>query len=52
MAGAGAILLPLLVLDWRLSRPRGALLVLSYAGYLVFLIWRQGWLTPSLIGMG
>ena len=51
MVGAGALLLPLLILDWRLSRPRGALLVLSYACYLVFLVWRQGWLTPSLIGM-
>jgi cation:H+ antiporter len=52
MAAAGAVLLPLLILDWRLSRPRGALLVLSYACYLVFLVWRQGLLTSSLVGAG
>jgi cation:H+ antiporter len=52
MAAASALLLPLLIVDWRLSRVRGALLVLSYACYLVFLIWRQGWFPAVLIGMG
>ncbi len=52
MAGASAILLPLLIVDWRLSRVRGALLVLSYACYLVFLVWRQGWFPSILNGMG
>lgn len=52
MAGASALLLPMLVSRWRLSRPRGALLVLSYAGYLVFLAWRQGLVTPAVIGLG
>ena len=52
MAGASAILLPFLIVDWRLSRVRGALLVLSYMCYLVFLMWRQGWIPSALIGMG
>jgi cation:H+ antiporter len=52
MAAASALLLPLLVTRWRLSRPRGALLVLSYACYLVFLAWREGLVTPQTIGIG
>jgi len=52
MAAASALLLPLLATRWRLTRPRGALLLLSYACYLVFLAWRQGWVVPSMIGMG
>jgi cation:H+ antiporter len=52
MAAASALLLPMLATHWRLTRPRGALLLLSYAGYLVFLAWRQGWVTPAMIGMG
>ena len=52
MAAASALLLPLLATHWRLTRPRGALLLLSYACYLVFLAWRQGWVTPAMIGMG
>lgn len=50
MAAASALIVPLLVSRWRLSRPRGALLVLAYACYLVFLAWRQGLLTPAMIG--
>jgi cation:H+ antiporter len=52
MAAASALLLPLLATRWRLTRPRGALLLLSYACYLVFLAWRQGWAVPSMVGMG
>ena len=52
MAAASALLLPLMATHWRLTRPRGALLLLSYACYLVFLAWRQGWVTPAMIGMG
>ncbi len=52
MAAASALLLPLLVTRWRLSRPRGALLVLSYACYLVFLAWREGLVSPQTIGIG
>jgi cation:H+ antiporter len=51
MAAASALLLPLLITSWRLTRPRGALLVLSYACYLVFLAWRQGLVTPAMIGL-
>lgn len=51
MAGASALIVPLLVSRWRLSRPRGALLVASYACYLVFLAWRQGLVTPQMIGL-
>lgn len=52
LAAASALIVPLLVSRWRLSRPRGALLLASYAGYLVFLAWRQGLVTPQMIGLG
>jgi cation:H+ antiporter len=52
MVGASAALLPLLAMRWRLSRPRGALLALCYFGYVVFLVWRQGLLPLSLLGIG
>jgi len=49
--GASALLLPLLSANWRLSRAKGALLVLCYAGYVGFLAWRQGLLPPGLLGL-
>jgi len=52
MAAASALLLPLLITSWRLTRPRGALLVLTYACYLIFIAWRQGLVTPAMIGIG
>jgi len=52
MAAASALLVPLLLSSWRLSRPRGALLVLGYCAYVVFLAWRQGLVTPAMIGLG
>jgi cation:H+ antiporter len=52
MAGAAAALLPLLAMRWSLSRPRGALLALSYVCYVAFLGWRQGLLPLSLLGIG
>ena len=52
MVGASAVLLPLLAMRWRLSRPRGALLALAYVCYVGFLVWRQGLLTPALLGIG
>lgn len=52
MGAASALIVPLLISRWRLSRPRGALLVLSYACYLLFVAWRQGLVTPSMIGLG
>jgi cation:H+ antiporter len=42
LAGAAAVLLPLLAMRWRLSRPRGILLMLAYGCYVAFLLWRQG----------
>lgn len=51
LAAASALIVPLLVSRWRLSRPRGALLLVSYACYLVFLAWRQGLVTPQMIGL-
>ena len=51
MLGAGALLLPLLASGWRLSRPQGAMLLASYVGYVVFLAWRQGFVTPAMIGL-
>jgi hypothetical protein len=38
--------------NWRLSRPQGAFLLLSYLGYVAFLAWRQGLITPSMLGAG
>jgi cation:H+ antiporter len=52
LVGAGALLLPMLASNWRLSRPQGALLLVSYAGYLAFLAWRQGLWTPQMLGLG
>ena len=52
MAGAAAALLPLLAMRWSLTRPRGALLALSYVCYVAFLVWRQGLLPLSLLGSG
>jgi cation:H+ antiporter len=52
MAGASAALLPLLAMRWRLSRPRGVLLALCYVCYVAFLVWRQGLLSLSLLGIG
>jgi cation:H+ antiporter len=52
MAAAAALLIPLLLSSWRLSRPRGAVLVLAYGVYVVFLCWRQGLVTPAMVGLG
>jgi cation:H+ antiporter len=51
LAAASAALLPLLAMRWRLSRPRGVLLMLAYGCYLAFLLWRQG-LLPDRIPWG
>ncbi len=42
LAGAALLLLPLLAMRWRLSRPRGILLMIAYGCYVAFLLWRQG----------
>lgn len=42
MLGASAFLVPLLAMNWRLSRFKGALLLLAYAGYLGFTAYRLG----------
>jgi cation:H+ antiporter len=42
LAAASLVLLPLLAMRWRLSRPRGILLMVAYGCYLGFLLWRQG----------
>jgi cation:H+ antiporter len=52
MLAASAILLPMLATNWRLSRPQGALLLFCYLGYVAFLAWRQGLLTPAMLGAG
>ncbi len=49
--GAAALLLPLLSANWSLSRPKAALLLLAYIGYVGFLAWRQGLLPHALLGM-
>lgn len=52
MAVAAALLLPVLLSSWRLSRQRGALLVFGYCSYALFLAWRQGLVTPAMLGLG
>ena len=42
LAAASSFLLPLLAMRWRLSRPRGVLLMVVYGCYLVFVLGRQG----------
>lgn len=42
LAAAGLALMPLLAMRWRLSRPRGILLIIAYGCYVAFLLWRQG----------
>lgn len=52
LAGVSAALLPLLAMRWRLSRPRAVMLVLVYACYIIFLVWRQGLISPALLLIG
>jgi cation:H+ antiporter len=42
MAGAAALLMPLMILSWRVSRPNGVFLILCYAAYALFLASRMG----------
>lgn len=51
MAGAALLLLPLLMLSWRLTRPRGFLLVAFYCGYIGLLAYQQHYITPQMIGL-
>ncbi|MBV9904457.1 MAG: hypothetical protein JO346_07745, partial [Alphaproteobacteria bacterium] len=46
--GASALLVPLLLTNWRLSRPKGALLMLGYICYIGFIAWRQGLLPQHI----
>ena len=46
--GAVVLLLPLLSSSWRLSRLKGALLLLAYVGYVGFVAWRLGMLHAVL----
>jgi len=49
MTLASMLILPLLISDWRLTRPRGAFLIIGYGAYLVFVAWRQGLIPPGLL---
>lgn len=49
--GASVLLMPLLASHWRLSRAKGALLLLVYIGYIGYLAWRQGMLPHGLLGI-
>lgn len=44
LLGVSTILMPLMISSWRLSRFNGALLLLGYIAYAVFLAWRLGYL--------
>lgn len=49
LAAIGLVLIPLLAMRWRLSRPRGILLILAYGCYLGFVLWRQGLPLPWIM---
>jgi len=49
--GAVVLLVPLLSANWRLTRPKAALLLLAYIGYMGYLAWRQGLVPHALLGM-
>ncbi|MDE2184873.1 MAG: sodium:calcium antiporter [Alphaproteobacteria bacterium] len=51
LAIATAAVLPVLAMRWRLSRPRGLLLMIAYGGYFAYVLWRQG-LMPALPYLG
>ena len=51
LAGVSAVLIPLLAMRWRLSRPRGVLLIIAYGCYLAHVLWRQG-LIPDRLPWG
>jgi cation:H+ antiporter len=44
MAGAAALVMPLMIMSWRLSRLNGLFLMLCYSGYAAFLAWQMGYL--------
>jgi cation:H+ antiporter len=44
MVGAAALVMPLMIMSWRLSRLNGLFLMLCYAGYIAFIGARLGWL--------
>jgi cation:H+ antiporter len=46
---ASILLIPLLSTHWRLSRLKGAALVLAYLGYIGFLAWRQGLIPHGVV---
>jgi cation:H+ antiporter len=50
MAGAAALLMPLMIMSWRLSRVNGLFLVLCFGGYVAFLASRLGYLVLPHIG--
>jgi cation:H+ antiporter len=50
MAGAAVLLMPLMMLSWRVSRPNGIFLLLCYAAYALFLAQRMGFLISPHFG--
>jgi hypothetical protein len=40
-----------LMISWRLTRPRGFLLVMFYCGYIGLLAYQQHYITPQMIGL-
>jgi cation:H+ antiporter len=51
LLAASVVLVPLLMATWRLSRPKGALLLLCYIAYVGFLAWREGLVPHGLPGL-
>ena len=50
MLGTSAAILPMLAMHWRLSRPQGFVLLVSYLAYIGFLAWRIGLWPAGLLG--
>ncbi|HET7335171.1 MAG TPA: calcium/sodium antiporter [Rhizomicrobium sp.] len=52
MTGSALLVVPLMAMGWRVSRFQGLLLALSYMAYIGFIAYRQGLVTPAMIGLG
>jgi cation:H+ antiporter len=48
LLGIAVVLMPLMIMSWRLSRLNGALLLLGYVAYVAFLAWRLGYLPIAM----
>ncbi|HEY2071751.1 MAG TPA: calcium/sodium antiporter [Rhizomicrobium sp.] len=50
MAGSALLLMPLMIMSWRLSRVNGVFLMLCYGAYIAFIGWRLGYVVVPHLG--